>query len=47
MRVIPKEWTSGIWFIKGEVVLWMLPQNFEGIDWAWLKENILERVKRK
>ena len=47
MRVIPKEWQSGIWLIKSEVGVWMLPQNFEGIDWTWLKKNILEHVERK
>ena len=47
MKVIPKGWTAGIWFIKGAPITSLLPKNFEGIDWPWFKENILESIQRK
>jgi len=47
MKVIPKGWTSGIWFEKRSSPMSMLPQNFADIDWVWFEENILEKIKRK
>ncbi len=48
MRIKSQQYrTCGIWLFKTVSNMHMLPRSHQGIDYKWIKEELLEPIKRK